>query len=158
MKIVQGKRNLKFIREWFNSKHFYRFSYFECHNYVPTLRTCSAELYYNHLTQMCDLKSKVPCIMIPELESEEDDYNADGNVLFDCIFVRYFIPIFSFLVEISCPPTGAHFYPHPYDCQHYFLCVNGISAKLDCGHNMIYDYATQKCDLPARATCIVSVL
>lgn len=69
---------------------------------------------------------------------------------------RYFT-MFRFVVEISCPPTGAHFYPHPTNCQYYFLCVNGISAKLDCGHNMIYDYATQKCDLASRATCIVSV-
>lgn len=106
---------------------------------------------------MCDLKSKVPCIMIPELSEEDDDYNADGNISFVCCLCQIFHFNF-FLVDISCPPTGAHFYPHPYDCQHYFLCVNGISAKLDCGHNMIYDYATQKCDLPARGTCIVSVL
>lgn len=113
--------------------------YFECSNYVPTLRSCSSGLYYNENTQMCDLKSNVACVMVPEIiEIEEDDgYNAD--------------------VDISCPPTGAHFYPHPSNCQHYFLCVNGISATLDCGHNMIYDYASQKCDLSARAICISSV-
>lgn len=46
---------------------------------MPTLHTCSSELYYNHLTQMCDLKSKVPCVMVPEYPEEEDDFNADGN-------------------------------------------------------------------------------
>jgi len=111
--------------------------YYVCNNYVPTMHTCTSDLYYNHLTQMCDLKSKVPCVMVPEYVSEEDDFYG--------------------AVDISCPPTGAHFYPHPSDCQHYFLCVNGISAKLDCGHNMVYDYASQKCDLSARAKCITSV-
>jgi len=114
-------------------------AYYECTNYVATVRTCSPDLWYNHETQMCDLKKNVKCIMVPEIIEEEDDgYNAD--------------------VEISCPPTGAHFYPHPSDCQHYFLCVNGISALLDCGHNMVYDYAEQKCDLASRATCITAVL
>lgn len=60
-------------------------SYYECNNYVPTLRKCAEGLYYNELTQMCDLKSNVPCVMVPEYSEEEDDeYNDDGNFLLVC--------------------------------------------------------------------------
>lgn len=108
---------------------------------------------------MCDLKSKVNCIMVPEIPEEEEleDFKANSNLYFNKICFTNNTSIL-ILVDISCPPTGAHFYPHPTDCQHYFLCVSGISALLDCGHNMIYDFATQKCDLASRATCISSVL
>jgi len=116
-------------------------SFYECHNYVPTLRTCDNDLYFNDKTMMCDFRSNVPCVMIPIVVPVSDE-EEDGEEA----------------VDISCPPTGAHFYPHPLDCQHYFLCVNGISALLDCGHNMVYDYASQKCDLSQRGICIKSVL
>lgn len=95
-KIVLGKWNLQLEFGKTNvcgskMKWLHRFSYYQCVNFIPTPYTCSADLYYNHLTQMCDLKSKVPCIMIPDISSEEDDYNGDGNSVFDCRWVRYLI-------------------------------------------------------------------
>lgn len=70
-------------------------SYYECTNYIPTLRSCSPDLYFNHLTQMCDLKSKVPCIMVPDVSEEEDNFIADGNCAnkYNCVCVVYVILI-----------------------------------------------------------------
>lgn len=58
---------------------FHPISYYECSNYVPTLKQCSPGLYYNHLTLMCDVKSNVPCIMVPEYSSEEEDGENEGT-------------------------------------------------------------------------------
>lgn len=86
--------------------------------------------YYNPKTKVCDARENVVCNLKP----------ARKELLTD--------------VTVSCPPTGEHFYPHPTDCNHYYLCMNGVSAILDCGPALHYDIMSQTCDLPNRATCI----
>lgn len=95
---------------------------------------CRNGLYYNPVTRTCDFAANVQCDIAPPKLPEIDD------------------------VTVACPPSGQHFYPHPTDCSHYFICYNGVGAKLSCGPVLQYDIATQNCQMPDRTTCITKFI
>lgn len=110
------------------------FSYFWCQNGIASRGTCTQGLYYNDANKQCDDPKNVQCNIIPQKQPELAD------------------------VVITCPPTGTHFYPHPSDCGHYFICVNGANTLLNCGPALHYDFERQLCDTPSNTKCIVNYL
>lgn len=112
-----------------NHIHWLYYSYYQCSQGVPTRKECK-DGYYNARTKQCDKRENVQCNIKPPRKELLTD------------------------VTVSCPPTGQHFYPHPSDCHHYYLCMNGVSAILDCGPAMVYDIMSRTCNLPERAVCI----
>ena len=40
-------------------------------------------------------------------------------------------------------------FPHPTDCQRFYVCLNGVDARdLGCQSGQVYNDVTQKCDDP----------
>lgn len=105
------------------------FSYYQCSNGNAKRIECK-DGYFNSRINACDKKENVECTIKPPRKESLTD------------------------VAVSCPPTGQHFYPHPNDCHHYYVCMHGASAILDCGPALIYDIKSSVCNLPERATCI----
>lgn len=91
---------------------------------------CPANQYFNAKTSACDAREKVPCGIAPPRQSRLDD------------------------ILMVCPPRGEYSYPHPESCNHYFMCINGVSALLDCGQALRFDIASQQCALPEKSICL----
>lgn len=106
------------------------YRYYECKNGVATPKECRQGQYFNPDIKQCDRKENVQCTIRDSKEEEVND------------------------IDIICPPTGVHFYPHPLHCSHYFICLNGVSAPMYCGSVLQYDFIQQKCVLPQNAKCI----
>lgn len=104
--------------------------YFQCSRGNAKRVECKGNQYFNPATNDCDAREKVVCNVVPPRPVELTD------------------------VAIACPPRGEHVYPHPSECGHYFLCMNGVSAMLNCGPVLRYDILTQQCALPEQAQCI----
>lgn len=91
---------------------------------------CPENEYFSAKTGGCDARERVPCAVKPPRAIRMDD------------------------ISMVCPPRGEFSYPHPENCGIYFMCINGISAMLDCGPVLRFDVMSLQCVVPEKAQCI----
>jgi len=108
--------------------------YYKCKKGKPVLLECEHGLHFNAAKKICDKPANAKCPIVTNKEEEVSD------------------------VTISCPTSGSFFYPHPLDCSLYYVCHNGKSTIMNCGHLLRYDFLSQTCNLPSQSKCIVDYL
>jgi hypothetical protein len=56
--------------------------------------------------------------------------------------------------KFSCVGKASGFYPNPYSCDSYYICVSQISSKVHCAIGLLYNIKTKFCDWPQNVQCV----
>lgn len=56
--------------------------------------------------------------------------------------------------KFSCVGKANGFYPNPYSCDSYYICVSQISSELHCARGLLYNIKTKFCDWPQNVQCV----
>lgn len=61
------------------------------------------------------------------------------------------------ITEIKCPASEDRvtWEPHPIVCEHFFICVDGISYIQHCAPGLYFDTVNRYCTFPENALCII---
>ncbi|XP_022901773.2 peritrophin-1-like [Onthophagus taurus] len=70
---------------------------------------------------------------------------------FSLVFVA-FLGI-TFGNDITCPPEGQHFYPHPTRCAKFIECNDGVLAEQECFGDLTFNPVVGFCDFPENFEC-----
>lgn len=101
--------------------------YFQCTGAGdPIERSCGPLLHFNTATEKCDFIHNVRCMREP--------------------------------YQIECPATTAPFTqePHPFACDRFFICINGVGTERTCVDGMHFDVNLRECQVIALAQCILN--
>lgn len=105
--------------------------YYLCHQGEPKQFRCAPNFHFNPVENFCDYPELANC----EVEPTPDPETEPGEI------------------EIECPETGIFWFPHPYSCEYYFICLNGESVLHHCAPGLYWDAANNRCDFPENALC-----
>ena len=100
--------------------------YFQCLGTGPAIeQSCAEGLHFDEANQRCDLIENVRCLREP--------------------------------IQIECPATDRPFTmePHPFVCDLYFICINGVATELQCLPGMHFDVNLRECQVIEEAVCII---
>lgn len=53
-----------------------------------------------------------------------------------------------------CKPNTLHSIPHPFNCNLFILCFNGVAVERHCAEELHYSPKHETCLLPREAQCI----
>ena len=56
--------------------------------------------------------------------------------------------------KFSCVGKANGFYPNPYSCDSYYICVSQISSEVHCARGLLYNIKTKFCDWPQNVQCV----
>ncbi|GJQ81031.1 hypothetical protein Trydic_g21841 [Trypoxylus dichotomus] len=78
-----------------------------------------------------------------------------GILYFTAIAVTLFIKVIADDVSARayCPPSGQHFFPHPYRCSQFITCDNGEYRIVDCIEGLHFNPTFGWCDSPEAVGC-----
>lgn len=100
--------------------------YFQCIGQGdPIEHTCGDGLHFNEELEKCDFIENVRCLREP--------------------------------IAVDCPATDAAFThePHPFACDRFFLCINGVATERQCLEGLHFDINLRECQIIDRAQCIL---
>lgn len=92
----------------------------------PIEQRCSEGLHFNEHTEQCDFIDKVRCLREP--------------------------------IVVDCPATEEPFTqePHPWLCERFFVCIDGVGTERECLEGMLFDVNLRQCQFADRAECVES--
>ncbi|XP_037082539.1 protein obstructor-E-like, partial [Pollicipes pollicipes] len=109
--------------------------YYTCKKNVPTLRLCPPGLHFNLDLRSCDWPEGAQRGACGALQTL-DNITCDPSQEF----------FFTSANQKIVHPT----FPHPTDCQRFYVCKNGIAPSIGrCDEGLVYSTATFACEKPA---------
>lgn len=100
--------------------------YFQCIGEgAPIVHNCAEGLQFDVETERCDLRDRVRCL-------------------------REVYPL-------ECPSTTDRFTqePHPWACDRFFVCIEGVAEERTCVDGMHFDVNKRECRAVNLAECIL---
>ncbi|XP_005191191.2 uncharacterized protein LOC101894463 [Musca domestica] len=101
--------------------------YFMCYHGEPIAMHCSHSLHFDIKTHKCDYPENVQCQL------------------------HFFSP------REKCQAHTVDVFPHPTNCNYYYMCRLGYLLVMQCPPNMDWDYNRNVCVLRGRANCYSNV-
>lgn len=96
---------------------------------------CAPGKHFDPIFNWCDVPEVAQCevTVAPEPEPEPD------------------------ITEIKCPESEDRvtWEPHPIVCEHFFICVDGISYLQHCAPGLYFDTVNRYCTFAEDALCII---
>ncbi|PSN39605.1 hypothetical protein C0J52_06910 [Blattella germanica] len=118
--------------------------YYECVHGSAVLQNCPTGTHWNPSLNMCDWPWQAGC----KLTSGSIGINTrDGS------------SVCPSAPEPDCPdqdPALSVFFPHPYDCEWFFHCSNGVAYCKVCPSGLHWNPTLNTCDWPGQAGCTSS--
>lgn len=63
-------------------------------------------------------------------------------------------------LDARCPsvddPHNPVHYPHPFECNFFYKCANGVGHLFECPPNLHWCIATDRCERPEDANCQIN--
>lgn len=103
-----------------------------CYRGKPFQMRCISGMYFDEDRKQCDYAQNVKCLA--------DGANPDANAM------------------PRCSPQGIYSMPHPYKCENFLMCMDGIQTIQQCDAFHRFDVMSQACMVKDRATCILDVV
>lgn len=133
--ICQGVDEGRFIDNPFSCASYFRCTHGRAHD-----GACTEGTWFNYATQRCDVPWNVPC-------------DAGQSIVVELECVTQEEPHY----VISCRGNDElHTVPHPFDCNHYYLCISGLPIPRRCAPNLEFNAEESQCMEPEDAHCLLA--
>jgi len=110
--------------------------FYQCIGGKPFIYSCPSSLYFNPAIRACDWPANVPsCTKLDFFQ------NVISNEI-ETIESQKFI----------CPKPDGH-YVDPTNCNHYFICIDGVPVSNICPEGLYYDEVNNLCNYPELVNC-----
>ncbi|GFU97803.1 chondroitin proteoglycan 2 [Trichonephila clavipes] len=111
------------------------FRFYHCSHWKPHHKWCPSGLHFNPELQVCDWPYRAGCgkslkKTTPDTSQGKEDVTFNQTCDCECCF-----------------------YPDKNDCSRYMLCLNGVLHKGQCAEGLLFDPASNNCDLADRVKC-----
>uniref|UniRef100_A0A182YIS6 Chitin-binding type-2 domain-containing protein n=1 Tax=Anopheles stephensi TaxID=30069 RepID=A0A182YIS6_ANOST len=120
--------------------------YYMCMDQQMLERTCAAGETFDIYTSKCGPSETSTCILYPKPPTNPEDVPTPPT------------PPPNLLPLFGCPATGTVNVPHPFDCNLYYLCVEGQAFQLSCGPNLVFDIQINQCNRPEDSICAADLV
>jgi len=114
--------------------------YYQCVGGYPYLKNCPPGLYYNPANIQCDWPYNVPsCTKLNSLKNL-----ISGMISKESEIVKG--------QKFACPEPNGH-YVDPTNCNHYFVCIDGMAVANICPQGLYYDEVHNLCNYSSLVDC-----
>lgn len=129
--ICEGVENGRFIDNPLNCAAF-----FQCRNGRAYSGECLNGTWFNYEDQKCDVPWNIRC-----------DAEASEIIELECVEDEE--PHYT----INCRSNNLEAISHPFDCNMFYLCVNGLPMLRSCAPGLHFNIDTNQCMKPEEANC-----
>lgn len=113
--------------------------FFYCHHGQPLEAFCPGTFWFNEDSGICEDQKNVICTLndpVPPPVIIPEDLDE----------------------PVTCPARDTNaitFIPSQIDCGRFYICYHGVPVRQQCITDMHWNAATNKCDYPNNAKCLV---